>query len=678
MIRVRSGAPVAAVISLGAWLVAQTQIDGPAAVRNSNLVVRLEAAGAMTAHKNPTSPVVAGDRLLLVDQAGVIEALASNGTHQVVFDAAAKPPGMTWIGSEPLLGLAASPSGAQVYAVFITADAPNGIPKRKSQRPETNAWQVLYRFDLTSTALANPKPIAAFQVRSVGHTGGGLACLPDGSVLLAIGDNGDASQDGLDYPDNPDNHLGKILRIDSGTGASTVVARGVRNVQRLVVYGAGAGARLDFIDLGGWVAEELNSIPIARLLADAATNHFGWGVHRADRRAREGTFMIDAGGRATGPTPMPDPGFLQPVAQFGREKSPKVAGSGPVSSATSLTRITSLFGDLISGAVYATTAPLSRTGQEVVRVTLVDQSGAPVTLTGLAGGRPDPRFFNFPDGAAGVLLERTGALYRLTELPATDAAASASTAPTGPPDVGTRPGPSVLKALLTDVPITVDGALDEPSWVRADAQGDFRFPWGDTARGEASSIRVIWSADAIYIGVRMSDKHVVAAGTAKSAMYADDMIELHLAPDAVRPEVFFLYEANLNNVVNAQFRMSRPDGTNQWFKTWDTAGVQQGSKVIRGAGGDEAWVIELKIPFVAFDLRRTTGEGELPRGWKAVVPPVNGTTWKFNVARANHDTATGPDDYSVWSFNGHYAYGPGKDKMHFHDQNNFGTLTFVR
>ena len=72
MIRVRSGAPVAAVISLGAWLVAQTQIDGPAAVRNSNLVVRLEAAGAMTAHKNPTSPVVAGDRLLLVDQAGVM------------------------------------------------------------------------------------------------------------------------------------------------------------------------------------------------------------------------------------------------------------------------------------------------------------------------------------------------------------------------------------------------------------------------------------------------------------------------------------------------------------------------------------------------------------------------------------------------------------------------------
>ena len=633
----------------------------------------------MTAHKNPTSPVVAGDRLLLVDQAGVIEALAWNGTHQIVFDAAAKPAGMTWIGNEPLLGVAAAPSGAQVYAIFITADAPAGIPKRTSPRPETDAWQVLYRFDLTSTALVNPKPIAAFQVRSVGHTGGGLACLPDGSVLLAIGDNGDASQDGLNYPDDPGSHLGKILRIDPGTGASTVVARGVRNPQRLAVYGTGADARLDFIDLGGWVAEELNSISIARLLADAATNHFGWGVHRADRRAREGTFVIDAGGRATGPAPRPDPGFLQPIAQFGREASSGVAGSGPVSSAPSLTRITSLFGDLISGAVYATTAPLSKAGQEVVRVMLVDRSGAPVSLSGLAGGRPDPRFFNFPDGAAGVLLERTGALYRLTELPATvRRGLRCQTAPAGPPDAGTRPGPSVLKASFTDAPITVDGALDEPAWKSADAQGDFRFPWGDASRGEASSIRVIWSADAVYIGARMSDKHVVAAGKVAGAIYADDMIELHLAPDAARSQVFFLYEANLNNIANAQFRMSAPDGTNLWFKTWDTAGVLQASKVIRGAAGDEAWVIELKIPFAAFDLRRTTGEGELPRGWKAVVPPVNGTTWKFNVARANRDAATGPDDYSVWSFNGHYAYGPGKDKMHFHDQNNFGTLTFVR
>jgi hypothetical protein len=52
----------------------------------------------------------------------------------------------------------------------------------------------------------------------------------------------------------------------------------------------------------------------------------------------------------------------------------------------------------------------------VYRVNLVDSAQAPVTLAGLAGGRPDPRFFQFPDGTAGVLLERTGAFYRLTQI----------------------------------------------------------------------------------------------------------------------------------------------------------------------------------------------------------------------------------------------------------------------
>lgn len=38
------------------------------------------------------------------------------------------------------------------------------------------------------------------------------------------------------------------------------------------------------------------------------------------------------------------------------------------------------------------------------------------SLFELAGGRADPRFFNFSDGTAGVLLETTGDFYQLTEL----------------------------------------------------------------------------------------------------------------------------------------------------------------------------------------------------------------------------------------------------------------------
>ena len=50
-------------------------------------------------------------------------------------------------------------------------------------------------------------------------------------------------------------------------------------------------------------------------------------------------------------------------------------------------------------------------------VNLVDIFGDPTTLLALNDrSRDDPRFFQFADGGAGVLLERSGKIYRLTEL----------------------------------------------------------------------------------------------------------------------------------------------------------------------------------------------------------------------------------------------------------------------
>jgi hypothetical protein len=97
----------------------------------------------------------------------------------------------------------------------------------------------------------------------------------------------------------------------------------------------------------------------------------------------------------------------------------------------------------------------------------------------------------------------------------------------------------------------------------------------------------------------MADKHIVAVGKDVGAMYADDMFEMHIAPDAAHPEVFYLYEANLNNIVNAQMRMSLPNGTNGWFQTWNSADVKQAVTMVRGeAGGpDRSWTVEIRIPF---------------------------------------------------------------------------------
>ena len=387
----------------------------PNAVKKSNIEVRLNFVGQIPTHTNPASPVVAGSQLLLIDQSGYIYRWDGASAHDLLTPTSA-PRDITLKGRESVLNVAADPTGSSLYVMFTTVNAPPNVPRRVSPRPGADAWQLLYRYDFDGTRLSNPRAITALQVRLDGHTGGGLVVLPDRSLLFATGDNGDAFEDGRSYGQDATNHLSKILRIDPADGSAAVVAMGVRDPQRLTVYGEGAAARLDFIDLGGSLAEELNSTPISRVLAAGSPQNFGWGRNSLDTQAREGTFYIKAGGAAAGAAPIPERRFLQPAAQFGREGATLIGASGPVSSPVSFSRITSLFGDLVSGSVYATTGALTLTAQDVFRVNLVDQNRQPVTLAGLtAGQRPDPRFFNFPDGTAGVLLERTGNFYRLTE-----------------------------------------------------------------------------------------------------------------------------------------------------------------------------------------------------------------------------------------------------------------------
>jgi hypothetical protein len=318
------------------------------------------------------------------------------------------------VGNEAIVNVAANAAGSPVFVMFTSSTTPPGVPQHVSPRPGADAWQVLYRYDFNGTALSNAQAIVSLQVRSDGHTGGGMVVLDTGAVLFATGDNGDAGEDGRQYAQDASNHLSKILRIEPASGAVTVLASGVRNAQRLFVNANSGDPRLEFVDLGGAIAEEFNSVRLADLLA--STQNFGWGRNAGDGLAREGTFYIDPAGAVTGTAPTPEAGFRQPVAQFGREGALLVGVTGGVSSVASFTNITSLFGDLPSGNVLALTGVPGTPNQTVFHVNLVDSALSPVTLSALAGGRPDPRFFLFPDGSAGVLLERTGSFYRLTQI----------------------------------------------------------------------------------------------------------------------------------------------------------------------------------------------------------------------------------------------------------------------
>ena len=388
----------------------------PPPIKSSKLKLQVEWVGRAPSTGNLTSPVVAGSMLLFINQSGSLDAWDGTNSHSLL-TTATLPLGITPIGAEALQNVVSDLAGGRLFVMFTSSTVPAGIPQRLSPRAGADAWQVLYRFEFDGTALANPVPITALQVRSDGHTGGGLAMVDATTLLFATGDNGDAGEDGRAYTQDGSNHLGKIVRIDVSTGATEIAAVGLRNIQRLIVDANGGVPHLIAADIGGWVAEEINAFPLAALLPGGTSQNGGWGRNGTDGKAREGAFYVDVNGLAVGSAPVPEAGFVQPIAQFGRERAEFVAVTGVVTSAASFSRIRYLFGELVSGSIYALTGGPTAASQSVYRVALIDSASRVTTLVALAGGvRPDPRFFNFPDGTAGVLLEATGDFYRLTEV----------------------------------------------------------------------------------------------------------------------------------------------------------------------------------------------------------------------------------------------------------------------
>ncbi|MDJ0899931.1 MAG: hypothetical protein QNJ55_14090 [Xenococcus sp. MO_188.B8] len=459
----------------------KTQELQPRQVLESDLTVQVDYVGTMpfvlgpglfpeTSTPNLGSPVAIENKLYLIDQNDAIYQLngSDQGTNDVqvqqIFNVSEAPDGLTLDNRQSILNIAPGGKRNSIYVMFTSGSEPTtDIPIYRMPAPlpgeccdldapiplddlyrigpipgMTNLatrteYQVLYEYKLAGNELEEPRAIAAFETQSfVAHNGGGMITLPDGRVLFATGDALPLGADGRAAPQDPAEHVSKLLIIDPDDGSIEVAAQGVRNVQYMELvpsydpddpYDVAVG----FADIGGVTAEEVNYVSLQDLLDTSKIENFGWG-RNSDGLAREGTFYVQPGLPLVLDTeppvdalaPSPEEGFIQPHAQYGRnDPNGGVAVSGPVTSRSSFDSITGLFGDLSSSIVYATTDPLTETNVDVFKVNLIDENGAQLeSLQDLSGGRADPRFFQFPDGTAGVLLETTGDFYRLTEFDA--------------------------------------------------------------------------------------------------------------------------------------------------------------------------------------------------------------------------------------------------------------------
>ncbi len=237
----------------------------------------------------PTKPATTGD--VVVDLRGEV----SDGSEQ------------------GLLGMAFHPDWPEDPRIFLDYTDRDGDT-------HVEAW----RLTAPTARATRDRELLRIEQPYENHNGGHLAFGPDGLLYIGSGDGGSGG-DPEDRAQQPDELLGKLLRIDVDgggergyaipkgnveDGAPEAWAIGLRNPWRFS-FDAKTGD-LWIGDVGQDTFEEIDAITAARLEGDATPN-FGW-------RRREGYASFDASGRQ-GPGER-----IDPVLAYGRDEGCSVTG----------------------------------------------------------------------------------------------------------------------------------------------------------------------------------------------------------------------------------------------------------------------------------------------------------------------------------------------------------------
>lgn len=145
----------------------------------------------------------------------------------------------------------------------------------------------------------------------------------------------------------------------------------------------------------------------------------------------------------------------------------------------------------------------------------------------------------------------------------------------------------------------IDGRLDDEAWALAQPFGDFvqREPHEGQAATERTDVRVVFSDDAIYIGIRAYDSHpdLIAANlTRRDAESPSDWIGVAIDSYHDRRTAFY-FLVNPAGVKRDVYLFNDSDEDDGWDAVWDVA-------TSRDANG---WSAEFRIPFS--QLRFTRG-----------------------------------------------------------------------
>lgn len=178
---------------------------------------------------------------------------------------------------------------------------------------------------------------------------------------------------------------------------------------------------------------------------------------------------------------------------------------------------------------------------------------------------------------------------------------------------GTRPPLPTYRAVRASEPISIDGRLDEPAWVRAQ-----RVELVGTLTGRRpqyrTEARLLWDETALYVAFTCEDDLVWARpGRADDdPIYEDEVVELFLDPSGSGRGYVELEVSPANVRFDARFAGWREDlaGARTWSSGAKTA-VQVDGELTRGdepARAARGWTVEIALPWKSLGLAPTGGE----------------------------------------------------------------------
>lgn len=203
----------------------------------------------------------------------------------------------------------------------------------------------------------------------------------------------------------------------------------------------------------------------------------------------------------------------------------------------------------------------------------------------------------------------------------------------------------------------IDGKLDEAAWAAASQPVTLQFLWeSQTGAKQTTRARVLWDANALYIGYEADDADITAQFLKRDdPTYRDDAVEIFINPNPAQEVVYYGFEWNARGVMYDYLNYN----SRTLFKRYDATGVQV-TTTLRGTlndstDKDQGWTLEAAIPWANFE--------ELSRR-----PPVAGAIWKANFNR--WDGVEPNRRMSIWS-------DPQQPTAWPHVPSRFGELVFV-